>query len=145
LPVSQRKLNRVALQTLAGNRLADAQALLNAGRLDAAYYLAGYAIECAIKAYIAKATVEHEFPDKGFVEKSWKHGLIHLMNHAGLQGPLNTAQQADPDLAENWATVAQWNEHFRYYEGITQQEAIDIVQAVGDPQHGVLQWLRQHW
>jgi hypothetical protein len=36
--------------------LQDAEALLQGGRYDAAYYLAGYAVECAIKACIANQT-----------------------------------------------------------------------------------------
>ncbi|MGA2601105.1 MAG: hypothetical protein ABSH09_29410 [Bryobacteraceae bacterium] len=35
-------MNRVDFQNLAGERLADAAALLAAGRFDCAYYIAGY-------------------------------------------------------------------------------------------------------
>jgi len=37
---------------------------MQAGFFDGAYYLAGYAVECAIKACIAKGTRRYEFPDK---------------------------------------------------------------------------------
>jgi len=43
-------------------RLKDAEVLLQKGRNEAAYYLAGYAVECALKACIAKQTKRHEFP-----------------------------------------------------------------------------------
>jgi HEPN domain-containing protein len=48
-------MNRADLQSLSNLRLADARALLSAGRFAAAYYLAGYAVECALKACIARA------------------------------------------------------------------------------------------
>jgi len=38
--------------------------LLRLGLFDGAYYLAGYAVECALKACIAKGTQRFEFPDK---------------------------------------------------------------------------------
>jgi hypothetical protein len=47
-------MNRAELQQLAEARLADAQVLLEAGRLDGAYYLLGYVVECALKSCIAK-------------------------------------------------------------------------------------------
>lgn len=62
-------MNKKILQALAEARVADARALLNAKRFDAAYYLAGYAIECALKACIAKRTRRHDFPDKEFARK----------------------------------------------------------------------------
>jgi HEPN domain-containing protein len=42
------------LKKLARIRLADANALYEARRYAGAYYMAGYAIECAIKAILAK-------------------------------------------------------------------------------------------
>jgi HEPN domain-containing protein len=54
-------MTRWDLQKLAEDRLLDAEALLAAGRWSAAYYLAGYAVECAIKACIAKLVQEYDF------------------------------------------------------------------------------------
>jgi HEPN domain-containing protein len=49
------------LQRLALARVTDARVLFAAGRYDAAYYLAGLAVECALKARIARATARYEF------------------------------------------------------------------------------------
>jgi len=57
-------LDRKDLQELSRVRLKEATALMQAGFFDGAYYLAGYAVECAIKACIAKGTRRYEFPDK---------------------------------------------------------------------------------
>ena len=51
-------MNRRDLQQLADDRVLDAEALLNAGRWAAAYYLSGYAVECALKARIARQTMK---------------------------------------------------------------------------------------
>jgi hypothetical protein len=45
-------MNRAELQQLAEDRRLDAEALLAAQRWAGAYYLAGYAVECGLKACI---------------------------------------------------------------------------------------------
>jgi hypothetical protein len=55
-------VDRKDLQELSTVRPKEAAALLKAGLFDGAYYLAGYAVECALKACIAKGTQRYEFP-----------------------------------------------------------------------------------
>jgi hypothetical protein len=81
-------VNRSDLQRLAELRLSDAQALFDAHAFEGAYYLAGYAIECALKACIAKRTREFDFPDKREVERSYTHDLERLMEVAYPGGDL---------------------------------------------------------
>lgn len=65
---------------LAQIRLQEAQALLKAGLPDGAYYLAGYSIECALKACIAKSTRRYDFPpDKKTIDAIYVHNLKGLM------------------------------------------------------------------
>jgi len=45
-------VNRAELRQLAEDRILDAEHLLAAGRWSGAYYLAGYAVECGLKACI---------------------------------------------------------------------------------------------
>ena len=59
-------MNRTDFQKLAEERIAEAKILLDAGKWSGAYYLAGYAVECALKACIAKMTKSEDFPDKDF-------------------------------------------------------------------------------
>ena len=47
-------MNRTELQQLSQDRLLDAQSLIAASRWSGAYYLAGYAIECALKSAVLK-------------------------------------------------------------------------------------------
>ena len=56
-------LNRSILKQLAKARLREAEALLASGHNSGAYYLAGYVIECGLKAVISKDTKRYDFPD----------------------------------------------------------------------------------
>jgi HEPN domain-containing protein len=76
-------VTRKELQKLAGLRLREAEVLLENGCPDGAYYLAGYAVECALKACIARKTVRHEFPDLSRARES-SHDLAELLRVAGL-------------------------------------------------------------
>ena len=80
-------MDRKDLQELSKVRLREAQALLRTGVADGAYYLAGYAVECALKACIAKGTQKYEFPDKKRVDSSYSHNLDVLVKLAGLEMP----------------------------------------------------------
>ncbi len=62
-------MNRSDLQRLALVRLDEAKALLDAGYWDGAYYLAGYVVECALKARIARQVQRYDFPDSNLAEK----------------------------------------------------------------------------
>jgi hypothetical protein len=53
----------------------EARLLLKANCPEGAYYLAGYADECALKACIAKRTERFELPDLKAAQESWGHDL----------------------------------------------------------------------
>ena len=72
-------MNRYEFQELSRIRLREARSLFSAGHFDGAYYLAGYSIECALKACIARRTKRHDFPDKKAVDKSYTHNLEQLV------------------------------------------------------------------
>ncbi len=77
-------MNREDFRKLAETRLEDAKALLQAGRFDAAYYLAGYAVECALKACVCGQTREFDFPPKE-TRDYYTHDLDKLLKTAGLR------------------------------------------------------------
>jgi HEPN domain-containing protein len=93
-------VNRAELQQLAQERIADARVLLAARGWSAAYCIAGYAVECALKACLAKLMKSEEFPDKKFAEKCWTHNLTQLLELAGLNEDFEAALQSDPDLGK---------------------------------------------
>lgn len=77
-------------------RLREAKALFKAGEYSGAYYLAGYAIECGLKACIARGTQRYDFPDKEHAIKSFVHNPTELIKAAGLFGPLQLAMRTNP-------------------------------------------------
>lgn len=69
-------MNRSDFKKLAVLRLKEAKVLLDNKCYEGAYYLAGYAVECALKACIAKNTKRFEFPPKPkFVQDLYQHDL----------------------------------------------------------------------
>ena len=139
-------MNRLDLQQLAEDRVIDAKALLDAGRWSGSYYLAGYAVECALKACIAKQTSLHDFPDKSFAQKAYTHDMLELVDLAGLklQLKLDTTPAANPQLGLNWQRVKDWNERARYGQ-LTEPQARGIYDAITDLVNGVLPWIKAHW
>jgi HEPN domain-containing protein len=140
----RRELNRAELQQLARDRILDAKALLAARRWTAAYYLAGYAVECALKACIAKLMKSEEFPDKNFAEKCWTHDIERLLALAGLKDDRDVDTTADQELSDNWAVVADWRESSRYARK-TKAKALELYTAITDSRHGVLSWIKSSW
>src|SRR4051812_36482066 len=61
-------VNQALLRKMATERLLDAQALLAAGRWPFAYYVAGYAVECALKACVLAQMVNTGWVFKEKVE-----------------------------------------------------------------------------
>jgi hypothetical protein len=138
-------MNRIDLQNLAELRIKEAQILLHAASYAGAYYLAGYAVECGLKACIAKQTKLHDFPDKELVKNSYTHDLWKLMEASQLKDQLLNDMKSNKQLEAYWACVVDWDEEKRYEFGIAQKEAKDLYDAISDPTNGVLQWLKKLW
>jgi HEPN domain-containing protein len=133
-------VERKDLQTLSKIRLLEAEALLRLGFNDGAYYLAGYAVECALKACIAKATKRHEFPDKRRVNESHTHVLKELVKLANLEDSRLDRLRADKDFRDNWEVVQAWSEQSRYRK--IQPEAAEALLKAAN---GVIRWIKLHW
>jgi HEPN domain-containing protein len=142
--LSRQIVTRADFQELAERRLAEAKALLDQGQWDGAYYLAGYAVELALKACIIKTLlVTDAFPDRGFSQNCYTHVISDLVRVAKLENDRKVAMDADPELSTNWATVTTWSEQERYHR-IERNEAEAIYAAITDPAHGVLPWIKNH-
>lgn len=137
-------MNRTDLHQLAEARLREAEVLLNAGEWSGAYYLAGYAVECGLKACIAKQTGLHDFPDKDRAQKSYSHKLVELVKVAGLDASLDAEALANPLFRTNWMIAKRWNETARYAQWAA-TEAHALLNAINHPSEGVLLWLKNHW
>ena len=128
---------------LAELRAEEARVLLRSRRQLGAYYLAGYAVECALKACIAKQRKRFEFPPKrSIVERMYSHNLDSLLDAADLKAQLEKEIAANPDFAANWNTVKDWTSESRYEtSGLNGKE---LYNAVTGP-NGVLPWIRLRW
>ncbi|MGH9623395.1 MAG: HEPN domain-containing protein [Bryobacteraceae bacterium] len=129
---------------LAHTRLAEAKSLLEAGLPDGAYYLAGYAVECALKAGIARGTRRYDFPEKKSVDASHTHNLKDLMKLANLELARLERATKDPAFRNNWDVVQQWSEPSRYRRHAP-EIARALVEAISDREHGVMTWIELHW
>lgn len=139
-------MNNFDFQSIAVVRAEEAASLLalTPPRPDGAYYLAGYAVECALKAVIAKRFGQHEWPEKGFVLDVHTHDLMKLVKLADLESDRARDAAANPRLFNNWAVVKNWTEQARY-ETHAAAKARRMVEAVTDPTDGVLPWIRVRW
>ena len=134
-------MNRMELQQLAELRVQEAKCLLSASLYDGAYYLCGYAVECALKACIAKKTREHDFPDLELVQGSYTYKLQKLIDVAGLEQVWRHHCDQNPTFRAYWNTVKDWRETGRYQRH-DEFKARALIEAVTDPQEGVLSWLK---
>lgn len=140
-------MNRLEFQALAEERIVDARALLAVGQWSAAYYLAGYAVECGLKACILKrvtAASEVIFEDRKFSDKCWTHAVEPLLELAGLEDAFEADLGANPALKKNWPIVCAWNEQVRY-QTISQDKAEKFFEAVTEPTNGVMSWIGVRW
>lgn len=137
-------VNRNDFQLLARLRIREARILLRERESSGAYYLAGYAIECALKACIAKQCKRYDFPDKKAVNDAHTHDLDKLAVLAGLRDELNERMQQDLRFARNWAVLKAWSEESRY-RLIVEQDSREIVDAILNKSHGVMPWVVRRW
>ncbi|HEX9198822.1 MAG TPA: DNA-binding protein [Acidobacteriaceae bacterium] len=137
-------MNRNDLQRLAGTRIREAKTLFRAAEYSGAYYLAGYAIECALKACIAKGVKRYDFPEKGLADKVFTHDLPTLLKHSRLNVELEATCKANPDFATCWDAVIKWSETSRYTVW-TRNQAEELLDAILRRKDGVMPWIKQRW
>jgi HEPN domain-containing protein len=134
---------RKDFQRLTAMRAREAQVLVKNGNENGAYSLGGFAVECALKACIAKKTKRYDFPvDRKYAAKVYTHDLSELLKLGGLDGHLDLAMKSDALLAANWGVVKSWDVSSRYE--LSALNGRDMIAAVGS-KNGVLKWIKQYW
>jgi HEPN domain-containing protein len=137
-------LPRKQLQQLARLRLREAEALYQAGLYDGCAYLAGYAVELALKARICRLLGLKDYPlDPPQAFKS--HNLEQLKVLAGLTTQIDGRK--NKDLFDNWSKAVKWNPEQRYeapgkYNDVKAKEIRDSIRS---RPNGVLVWLSKRW
>ena len=135
-------MTRSELLQIAEIRLADAEALLAAGRWAGAYYLLGYVVECALKASIVAHFGPQEIPDKKLVNEFYTHRLDGLLKISPLRVTLELRITEDADFKFSWNSVMAWSEASRYEPIIGEDEAQALFVAVTDERSGIFTWLK---
>ena len=119
--------------------------LLGSNRYEGAYYLLGYAVECALKARIAQRFMRHDIPEKKLVNEVYSHSLESLIKLAELQPELDAEKRRNTVFAANWEVVKGWSEQVRYDTQIPEQLARDFFRACMERRNGVITWLKKYW
>jgi hypothetical protein len=139
-------VNRTDFKNLAEMRLEDAKTLLDKSRWAAAYYLAGYAVECALKAcIIVRLKNSEDWPEPGFTNQCYTHSPESLLKLADLIRARDDEAKAEVAFDSNWLVVKDWKEESRYEHSITEAKARRMYEAIAESKHGVLPWLKKRW
>ena len=134
---------RKDFQRLTELRVKEASVLAKSGNQQGAYYLAGFAVECALKACIAKKTRRHDFPPSPNLARGvYSHDLGDLLKLAGLADQLYDEKNTNDKLWKNWGIIKEWRVDCRYEtSGLNGSDMIDALNS----QDGVLNWIKLHW
>jgi HEPN domain-containing protein len=135
------EIDKARLVELAEAKLEDAKLLLSAGRAANAYYLAGYTVELLLKAILSGRFRENTLPDRGLINQLYSHDLAKLTRLALLDVALRQHEESDTDFRIRWGIVLEWTEESRYGD-YSPETAAALIEAIENPEHGVLQWLR---
>jgi len=120
-------------RALAEIRIREARILFNAGEFDGAAYLAGYSVECALKAIIAKAVPAGVLLPPKTSSQLFTHDLALLAKQADLK-----VEELSSETASSWSVVITWNEQRRYTAGANGDTALSLLDSIDHPQHGIL-------
>jgi HEPN domain-containing protein len=130
---------RKDFQRLAAMRAREALVLVKNGNENGACF----AVECALKACIARKTNRYDFPaDKNYATKVYTHDLSALLKLGGLEWHLDLAMKSDTLLAANWSVVKSWDVSSRYE--LLALNGRGMTAAVSS-RNGVLKWIKQYW
>ncbi len=138
--------NRTEFQQLAELRIREAKIAFDNGCFEGAYYLAGYAIECALKACIAKRTRAGDFPrPPNEIGQIYSHKFPDLFRHTDIEAMRDQEMKKNEAFDRNWGVVKDWSEETRYLTSIPESDARELLNAITDTENGVLPWLKKLW
>ncbi|MGL4550852.1 MAG: hypothetical protein ACRC33_06665 [Gemmataceae bacterium] len=140
-------MTRAEWQALSAVFATEAGTLLAAKLWGLAYYAAGYAVECALKACVMErleGDIGLFFRERRFQENAWKHDLTELARVADLTAALAAECKVNAAFDSAWTEACLWNEASRY-DRREQAAAEALYAAIIEPNHGVLPWIMKRW
>jgi hypothetical protein len=144
-------MTRTEFQQIAILRLEEAETLLVQGKYNGCCYLAGYALESALKAVICHQMDNDDFFDvlKSETVRAFKiHNLKELIILAGLSRKYDDLRINNLILYDNWLIIfdeIRWSEQLRYQTTMTQRNAENMILAINQPENGIFEWIRKYW
>jgi hypothetical protein len=79
------------------------------------------------------------------VLQSYEHDPLKLMRVAKLESLLDAEKKRDILFNDFWNTVKDWSEESRYMHDIDENKSRAMLDAVSDPNAGILRWLKTLW
>jgi HEPN domain-containing protein len=137
-------MRRVDLQNLSTSKLEAANVLADQKHWSNAYYLAGYSIELALKACVAKQISANTIPEKSLITRVYTHDIGALVGLASLKAKFDGQKKADSIFAANWGICSEWSPDSRYRDK-SATETTYLLVAISDKLHGVLPWITNYW
>lgn len=137
------------IQNLAWQKFNDAEVLLQEGRHDSAYYMAGYTLELLLKARICKTL---KIDDFFYFEESEKkvlskeayrpfrvHDFLQLMILSGIYADFEI-ELKEAEFKEHWSTVSKWKEDARYLAGRAGTDVKNFLTSIMI----ISKWIEKH-
>lgn len=127
---------------------ADVAILLDGRRWQSAAYIAGYAGELTLKAYIASRQETHRFPMRKDFRDHYQHHLGKLIVFACLDGAFADWRNQSVAHTANWLIVRDWTPDWRYPGSLPESRldwqtlALAMRFALFDPALGICGWIR---
>ena len=143
-----------AIRSLAALRLEEAETLIQQGKPDGAFYLAGYSVELTLKAKISERLgvsslfAEKPLPNEVFTDISklrqlaQTHNLVLLLVLSGLRTAYEQQKAINATFFKFDDLLWTWSEQLRYrLPG--RVDARDVQQFIGflGDKNGLLQWI----
>ena len=140
------------LKKITNARLKAVKSLKESGDYDTAYYIIGYALECALKSVICKTLNFDNYPDMDGMGKKVEtfktHSFDLLLALSGMEKDFTL--NAPAERAYNWSQFTKaWVIDSRYQPiGIRTKEEIErMIKMLEENENGILYWIeeKQKW
>ncbi len=134
-------VGRKTLEKLAKQRLREAHALFESEQYAGSVYLAGYAVECYLKAAICKALDWEEFRATFAV-----HDLEGLLLHSGLGRKIESnvkVRDSFTRVKEVWIVHGKQSIRYKDPDLFTRKGAEDFLELIADEKRGVVPWVKE--
>ncbi|WP_353861254.1 hypothetical protein [Azospirillum formosense] len=128
-------------ERLANEKRRAAEILFRSRQFGSAYYEAGIALECMLKAKIMRKEGLNIWPDRSCRKDLYTHDLARLLKLAGLHDRMVAEAKKVTDIGIAWSVAKQWTVDARYARKVRLRDARDIVEAVSPTGKGLLKWI----